>query len=233
MCFHPRQLRNGIPRVLFVFLFYGTEFRVVFSSAEWFGTELWEFASIFVSWYRIPSIFLLCGMVQNGIPRVFCSSEQPEFFGNKPIVPSIPSSGEYFFWRKLQTLHLTHTQREPSKDNRTDQNVNVTDQVVNLSVSLSPGSHLRIEASWIWKIGTVKINVDCWNTYSTALFLISYIAADNGELSSLFKLLYSTVHNLDIVDMIHRKKRFNLVWHFFLHLTSVPWWLFFYFTLLN
>ncbi len=89
-------------------------------------------------------------------------------------------------------------------------------------------------ASWIWKTGTGKINIDCWNTYitvhnlfhhvelnyfekedelrlasinykysamgeekhifiySTALFLISYTAADNGELSSLYKLKYCT-----------------------------------------
>ncbi len=60
-CFRPR----GIPRVCFYFLFYGTEFRVVFSSAEWFITEFWEFDSIFVPQYRIPSIFLFFGMVRN------------------------------------------------------------------------------------------------------------------------------------------------------------------------
>jgi hypothetical protein len=31
-----------------VYLFHGMEFRVVFSSAEWFRTEFPEFASIFV-----------------------------------------------------------------------------------------------------------------------------------------------------------------------------------------
>ncbi len=64
----------------------------VFCSAKCFRTEFREFASIFVSWYRIPSILLLCGTVPNGIPKVFCSAEQPEFRRNKPIVPSIPSS---------------------------------------------------------------------------------------------------------------------------------------------
>ncbi len=34
------MVRNGIPRICF-FWFHGTEFRVVFSSAEGFGTELW------------------------------------------------------------------------------------------------------------------------------------------------------------------------------------------------
>jgi hypothetical protein len=96
-----------------------TEFRVVVSSAEWFGTEFQvfvyifvprkgipslfllggmvrnrAFASNFVPWYRIPIIFLLCGTVRNGIPRIFRSAEQPEFRRNKPIVPSIPSSAE-------------------------------------------------------------------------------------------------------------------------------------------
>jgi hypothetical protein len=43
--------------VLLIFLFLGKEFRVVFSSAEWFRTEFRAFASNFVPWYRIPSIF--------------------------------------------------------------------------------------------------------------------------------------------------------------------------------
>jgi hypothetical protein len=43
------RYRNGtkvILNIVFPFLFHGTEFWVVFSSAEGFGTELWEFASI-------------------------------------------------------------------------------------------------------------------------------------------------------------------------------------------
>jgi hypothetical protein len=63
--------------------------------------------------------FYFCSMVQNsehfsplwngsdGIPRVFCSAEQPEFRRYKPIVPSFPSSAEYFFCRKLPTLDRT------------------------------------------------------------------------------------------------------------------------------
>jgi hypothetical protein len=83
----------------------------------------------FFPWNGIPSIFLLCGMVRNGIPRdcfYFCSmvrnskhsaerfgTEFREFYvpqynrnsaGTKPIVPSIPSTAEYFFCRKLPTL---------------------------------------------------------------------------------------------------------------------------------
>jgi hypothetical protein len=36
---------------------FGTEFRVVFSSAEWFRTEFRAFASNFVPWYRIAAFF--------------------------------------------------------------------------------------------------------------------------------------------------------------------------------
>ncbi len=43
---------------LVLFLFRGTEFRVVFSFAEWFGTEFQVFASIFVPRNGIPSCFL-------------------------------------------------------------------------------------------------------------------------------------------------------------------------------
>jgi hypothetical protein len=55
---------------LLLFLFHGTEFQVVFSSAEWFRTEFRECASIVVTRNRIPSIFLFRGMVQNEIQRV-------------------------------------------------------------------------------------------------------------------------------------------------------------------
>jgi hypothetical protein len=95
---------DGIPRVIFVICSTEQEFRVVFSSAEWFGTEFQVFSSIFVPWHGIPSCFLFCGMVRNGIPRVFCSAEQPEFRRNQATVPSIPSSEKKFFCRKLPTL---------------------------------------------------------------------------------------------------------------------------------
>jgi hypothetical protein len=66
----------------------------VFLSETCFGTEFQEFTSIFVPWYRNPSILLLCGMVRNRIPRVFCCAEQPEFPQKKPIASSILSSAE-------------------------------------------------------------------------------------------------------------------------------------------
>jgi hypothetical protein len=46
---------------------FGTEFRFVVSSAEWFGTEFLVFAYIFVPRNGIPSCFLFCGMFPNGI----------------------------------------------------------------------------------------------------------------------------------------------------------------------
>jgi hypothetical protein len=64
---------------LLLFLFNGTEFRVIFSSAEGFGTKFGWYASIFVPRNGIPSCFIFRGKVQKGIPRGFCSVEQPEF----------------------------------------------------------------------------------------------------------------------------------------------------------
>jgi hypothetical protein len=100
------MVRNGIPRVCYyfcftewnselfslpckcsernsasmlLFLIHGTEFRVVFSSAEGFGTEFRE--------------FLFRGTA--GIPSEIT------------FVPSIPSSAELFFCRKFPTLLVT------------------------------------------------------------------------------------------------------------------------------
>jgi hypothetical protein len=51
-------------RGLLLFLYHGTEVRVVFPSTEWFGTEFREATSVFD-----PSCFLFRGRVRNGIPR--------------------------------------------------------------------------------------------------------------------------------------------------------------------
>jgi hypothetical protein len=103
-----------------IFFLHGTEFRAFFSSAgrsgtvrrvfyspEWFRMEFREFASIFVPWYRILSIFFLCGTVRNGLPRVFCSAKQSEFRQNKPIVPSflLPRNN---FLSEIATLVQAH-----------------------------------------------------------------------------------------------------------------------------
>ncbi len=78
------MVRNGIPRICFyffstdrnsesllLFLFNGTEFRVVFSSAEGFGREILESATILVPRNGIPSCFIFRGRVRNGIPSCF------------------------------------------------------------------------------------------------------------------------------------------------------------------
>jgi hypothetical protein len=59
------MVRNDIPRVYFYFLLHGKEFRVVFSSAELFGTEFREFVSILVPRNGIPSCFLFRRRVRN------------------------------------------------------------------------------------------------------------------------------------------------------------------------
>jgi hypothetical protein len=77
--FRGRNGSEGHSESLLLFLFHGTKFRVVYSSAEGFETEFRLFASILVPRNGIPSCFLFRGRVRNGIPRVFCSAEQPEF----------------------------------------------------------------------------------------------------------------------------------------------------------
>jgi hypothetical protein len=81
------MVRNGIPRIciyfgsternsklyslpqkgseqnygsLLLFLFHGTEFRVIFSSAEWFGTEFRDF--LFLGTTGIPSEITICSV---------------------------------------------------------------------------------------------------------------------------------------------------------------------------
>ncbi len=73
------MVRNGILRVYFYFLLHEKEFRVVFSSAEWFGMEFWEFASILVLRNGIPSCVLFPRRVWNrtkGVCFYFCSTKR-------------------------------------------------------------------------------------------------------------------------------------------------------------
>ncbi len=143
VCFLLQNASEQNSESLLLYLFHGTKFRVVFSSAEWLGMEFREFASFFVPGYWIPSIFLWRGKVQNGIPRVcfnFCSTvrnsehfflfreivwngilrvfysvEQPEFCRNKPFVSSIPSTAELFFVGNSQpTLAHAQIKTQPS-----------------------------------------------------------------------------------------------------------------------
>jgi hypothetical protein len=86
---------------LLLFWFHETEFRVGLSSAEGVGTELCKFAYFFVPRNGIPIFILFCGRVRNGIPRVFCSKGNNWNFVGITIFPSIPSSAELFFCRKI------------------------------------------------------------------------------------------------------------------------------------
>jgi hypothetical protein len=56
-CFLPLQFRNGIPRVCFYFCYTEWNSELFSLPRNGFGTEFQVFASIFVPWYRIPSIF--------------------------------------------------------------------------------------------------------------------------------------------------------------------------------
>ncbi len=82
---------------LHLFWFHGTEFRVVFSSAEVFGTELWEFASIFIPRNGIPSCFLFRGRVRNGIPRFFVPRNNRNSVGNNHLFRQFRLPRNYFF----------------------------------------------------------------------------------------------------------------------------------------
>ncbi len=118
------MVQNSIPRVYFYFLLHGKEFQVVFSSAEWFGTEfrefssifvpwngisscvlfrrrvrnrLWEFASIFVLRKGIPSYFLFRGRVRNGIPRFSVPRNNRNSVGNNHLFRLFRLPRNYFF----------------------------------------------------------------------------------------------------------------------------------------
>ncbi len=89
-------VRNGIPRIC-IFWYHGMEFQIVFSSAEGFGTELWEFASIFVPRKGIPSGFLCRGRVRNGIPRFSVPRSNRNSVGNNHLFRLFRLSQNYFF----------------------------------------------------------------------------------------------------------------------------------------
>jgi hypothetical protein len=72
---------------------HGTEFRVVFSSAEGFGRNsesLLLFLFNGTEWNGILRCFLCRRRVRNGIPKAFCPAEQPEIRQKQPFVPSSP-----------------------------------------------------------------------------------------------------------------------------------------------
>ncbi len=79
------------------FFLHGTEFRVVFSSAEWFGTEFRDYASIFVPRNEIPSCFLFRGRVRNGIPRGSVPRNSWNSVGKKQLFRLFCLPRNYFF----------------------------------------------------------------------------------------------------------------------------------------
>jgi hypothetical protein len=81
---------------LHIFWFHGTDFRDVFSSAEGFGTELWEFDSIFVLRNGIPSYFLFRGRVRNGIQRFSVPRNNRNSVGNNHLFRLFRLPRNYF-----------------------------------------------------------------------------------------------------------------------------------------
>jgi hypothetical protein len=88
---------------------HGTEFRVVFSSAEGFGTELWELAFIFVPRNGIPSYFLFRGRVRNGIPAFSVPRNNRNSVGNNHLFRLFHLPRNYFFVGNSQP----YFQRQP------------------------------------------------------------------------------------------------------------------------
>ncbi len=83
-------------REFLLFLFHRTEF-LLFSLQLRIRNVIPRVPSIFVPRNGILSCFLFRGRVRNGILRVFCSAEQPEFHPKYPFVPAISSSVELCF----------------------------------------------------------------------------------------------------------------------------------------
>ncbi len=90
-------------RVLFRVVFsaaewFGTEFRVVFSSAEGFGREFRELACISVLRNGIPSCFLFCWSVRKGrVCFFFCSAEWNSALFSLPRKGSQLNSENFLF----------------------------------------------------------------------------------------------------------------------------------------
>ncbi len=68
-----------------------------FTYAKGFGTELWEFASIFVPRNGIPSCFLFRGRTRNGIPRFSVPRNNRNSVGNNHLFRLFRLPRNYFF----------------------------------------------------------------------------------------------------------------------------------------
>jgi hypothetical protein len=93
----PRKGSDRNSESTLLFLFHGKEFRVVFSSAEGFGTEFRDYASIFVPRNGIPSCFLFRGRVRNGIPEVSVPRNSRNSVENKHFFRLFRVPRNYFF----------------------------------------------------------------------------------------------------------------------------------------
>jgi hypothetical protein len=97
----PRNSLEWHSEGLLLFLFHGMEVRVVFSSAEWFGTE---FREVIDPRNGIPSCFLFRGMVRNGISKVcfyFWSTERNSQLFSLPRKGSKRNSESFLFSRTV------------------------------------------------------------------------------------------------------------------------------------
>ena len=111
--------RNGSERNsenLHLFWFHRTEFRVVFSSGEGFGTELWQFASIFVPRNGIPIYFLFHGRVRNGIPSFSVPRNNRNSAGNNHLFRLFRLPRNYFFVGNSQPYAWLERFYDPPED---------------------------------------------------------------------------------------------------------------------
>jgi hypothetical protein len=92
----PLKSSEGNSESLILIWLHGTEFRVVFSSAEGFVREFREFASIFVQQNGIPSCFLFRGRVRNGIPRFSVPRNSRNSVGNNHLFRLFSLPQNYF-----------------------------------------------------------------------------------------------------------------------------------------
>ncbi len=90
-------------------MFHGTEFRVVFSTEEWFGTEFRELASIFVSRNVILSIFLFRGSSVKGFrsSRKDVAAQKEDVTAQVEDVPSL-EQGAKLSWRMWQLSKILY-----------------------------------------------------------------------------------------------------------------------------
>ncbi len=86
--------------------------RCILFRRKGFGTELWAFDSFFVPRNGIPSCFLFRGRVRNGIPRFSFPRNNRNSVGNNHLFRLFRLPRNYFFCRKFPTLSTTRATKE-------------------------------------------------------------------------------------------------------------------------